>query len=143
MNNDHKMRRVINENEANHRKYNSDLKRKSKHIRRPSSTPSSSDAPPPPSRPGSNHRSSSHEGPNHQGPNHRDSFVSLLSALVGLLIVPFDFSSSSRFPSACADFVGAVSPDLSFRHRFVSRNAARPPNCAQALERDRNMSIAD
>ena len=132
------MKRVINENEANHRKYNSDLKRKSKHIRRPPSSPSSSDAPPPPSRPGSNRRSSNHEGPNHQGPNHRDSFFSLLSALVGLSVVSFDFLSSSRFSSACAAFVGAVLPDLSFRHRFVSRNAARPPNCAQALERDRN-----
>ena len=96
------MKRVINENEANHRKYISDLKRKSKHIRRPPSSPSSSDAPPPPSRPGSNHRSSNHKGPNHQGPNHRDSFVSLLSALVGLSIVPFDYLSSSRFSSARA-----------------------------------------
>ena len=132
------MKRVINENEANHRKYNSDLKRKSKHIRRPSSSPSSSDAPPPPSRPGSNHRSSSHEGPNHQGPNHRDSFMSLLSALVGLFVVSFDSVIITLFVSARADFVGAVLPDLSFRHRFVSRNAARPPSCAQALKRDRN-----
>ena len=145
MNNDHKMERIINENEANHRKYISDLKRKANKfplpnilLQRPSSSPASSNAPPPPSRPGSNHRSSNHEGPNHQGPNHRDSFVRLLSALVGLLIVPFDSLSSSRFSSARADFVGAVLPDLSFRHRFVSRNAARPPNCAQALERDRN-----
>ena len=64
--------------------------------------------------------------------------MSLLSALVGLFVVSFDSVIITLFVSARADFVGAVLPDLSFRHRFVSRNAVRPPNCAQALERDRN-----